>query len=111
MSRILDFDPLTGMTMTFRYDADTDTTVVGYQQDCAPILDDNKEAALDVDSHRKQAKNEWAHYARIPTVVQYKWLYEHGVNFADKNHWPKVMQLLNSPEYKYLKRTTYYHDR
>ena len=97
--------------MTFRYDHDKDQTIIGYSQDCDPILEDNKAAALDIDKHRKQAKSEWARYATIPTVVQYKWLYEHGVNFADRNHWPKVMELINSPEYRYLKRTSYFHDR
>jgi hypothetical protein len=29
----------------------------------------------------------------------------------NSNHWKKVMKLLEDPEYKYLKRTTYKHDR
>lgn len=111
MSRILDYDPISGLTTTFDYQSDTDTTVIGYKQDCEAILDDNKEAMLDIDTHRRQAKNEWAHYAKIPVGVQYDWLLNHGVNFFKKEDWPRVMKLLNSRDYRYLKRTTYFTDR
>ena len=111
MSRVLDYDPLTGVTTTFDYYAAEDKTIVTYHQDVSRILDSNKEAQLDIDHQRKGAKEEWAHYARIPIVVQYEWLQKFGVNFADPDHWPKVVELINSRDYSYLKRTTYYHDR
>ncbi len=82
-----------------------------YHQDVTNILEDNKLAQLDTDMHRRGSKEEWAHYARIPIIVQYEWLQKYGVNFADPDHWPAVMKLINSPDYKYLKRTSYFHDR
>ena len=109
MERILDYNPLTGMTVTFQ--VKDDNVVITHKQDATPIIEDNKWALLDIDTHRKQAKNDWAHYAKIPEIVQMEWKVKYGVDFMDSNHWPKVLKLLEDPEYKYLKRTTYKHDR
>lgn len=109
--RFVDFDPITRVYTHFVYDNDTDQFKVVRTQNTDPITEDNKLATLDVDQHRQQAKNDWAHYAKVPNIVIEKWLNEEGVNFFDPNHWPRVMRLINSPEYRYLKRTTYYHDR
>ena len=111
MQRILDVNPLTGEWITFDYEADGDKVTVGHWQDTTKIIEDNKRAMLDVDSHRKQAKNEWALYARIPNIVIMEWKQKYGVDFFNKDHWKRVMQLINSPDYKDLKRTTYFHDR
>ncbi len=111
---IIDIDPFTGITTTMKYNAENDSVVLGYistANDVNVVLEDNKSAALNIDHHRKEAKEEWAHYAKIPAFVQYEWLYKHGVDFNKRDHWPGVMKLLNSPDYRYLKRTTYYHDR
>jgi hypothetical protein len=111
---LIDTDPFTGITTTVQYNAEKDSVVLGYIASGAgvnAVLEDNKAAALELDRHRKEAKEEWAHYAKIPTIVQYEWLYKHGVDFAKRDHWPGVMRLLNSPDYRYLKRTTYHHDR
>lgn len=111
MSRVIDYDPLTGLTTTFDYIAAEDKTVLTYTQDCTRIIEDNKQAMLDEDMHKAGSKEEWAHYARIPIVVQYEWLQKFGVNFANPDHWPGVVKLINSPDYRYLKRTSYFHDR
>lgn len=109
--RIIDFDPLTGMRVTFEYNHDNDTFTIGHHQDAQPILEDNKWALLDLDTHKKQSKREWAHYAKIPEIVILEWKAKFGVDFMEPNHWKKVMSLINSPDYRYLKRTTYTHDR
>jgi len=109
--KLLDKDPLTGVSTLFDWDATENRFRLCYQQDAEPVIEANKRAQLDLDTQRKQAKEGWAQYASIPAVVQYEWLYKYGVNFADRDHWPAVMKLLNSPDYRYLKRTTYYHDR
>lgn len=41
--------------------------------------------------------------ARIPRILIEKWLNEEGINFFDKNDWPKIVAKLNSSEYSYLK--------
>jgi hypothetical protein len=111
MAQVIDYDPLTGLRMTFEHDELTDTTVIGYHQDCTAVIDDNKAAMQNVERHKKQSKGEWAHYAKVPIGIQYKWLLEHGVDFGNPDHWPDVMKLINSREYCHLKRTTYFHDR
>ena len=109
--RILDVNPLTGMTVTFEYNHDNDTFTIGHHQDASAVIEDNKWALLDLDTHKKQAKKGWSHHAKIPEIVIMEWKAKFGVDFYDANHWPKVMKLLEDPEYKYLKRTTYKHDR
>jgi hypothetical protein len=99
------------MTVTFEYDHSGDKFVIGHHQDCTAIIDDNKKALLDVDSHRKQSQNDWAHYAKVPNIVIMEWRQKYGVDFFNRDHWPRVMALVNSRDYQYLKRTTYHHDR
>lgn len=110
MSRILDYDPLTGETITFRYDHAKDQTIIGYAQDCSSIIESNKQAQIEVDSKRAIRRN-WWHYACIPNIVILKWKIEHGVDFSNPDHKEAWMKLLNSPEYSGLKRTTLTHDR
>ena len=109
MARLLDYDPLTGLSQIFHYDHANNAVTIEYQQDLEPILEQNKQALLDTDKHKRQAKEEWAHYATIPEVVQMKWAIDHGVHFWDKNHEKAWFKLLNSPDYTYLRRTTYKH--
>ncbi len=110
MARILDYDPLTGLTQLFHYDHANDAVTIEYRQDVTPILEQNKAAYLDTDTHKRQAKEEWAHYAKIPDVVQMEWAVKYGVHFWDKNHEQAWWKLLNSPDYAYLRRTTYKHN-
>lgn len=49
--------------------------------------------------------DEFRRVASIPVAVQYEWLTKHGVNFWDEDHWPAVMRLLRSPDYRYLATT------
>jgi hypothetical protein len=111
---LIDYDPFTGISTTMQYNAEKDAIVMGYVATsdwCKRRAGGQQSGDVGVDQHRKAAKEEWAHYAKIPPIVQYEWLYKHGVDFNKKDHWPGVMRLLNSPDYRYLKRTTYYHDR
>ena len=107
----LDFDPITGITTKLAYDHASDQLTVGYFQDTTAIQESNKLAQLDVESHRKQSDNSWSLYARVPNIVIMEWKRKYGVDFFDRNHWPRVMKLINSPDYRDVKRTTYYHDR
>jgi hypothetical protein len=109
--QLIDVDPISGITTTFSYDHANDQFTVGYFQDTTAIQESNKLAQLDIDSHRKQAKNNWNLYARVPNIVIMEWKRKYGVDFFDRDHWPRVMQLINSRDYADVKRTTYYHDR
>ena len=110
MQRLLDYNPLTGMSISFEYNAD-DSITIGHHQDTTPVIEANKAALLDLDEHKRASKAEWAHYAKIPEIVILEWRAKYGVDFHNPNHFKKCMALLNDPEYKYLKRTSYHHDR
>ena len=107
--RILDYDPISGITRYFDYHAPDDTAIVYSEQDVSSILDTNKAMQNEPETWKQGVKNGFAHYAQIPNIVIEKWLNEHGVNVYKKEHRAKVFQLLNQPEYRYLKTTTKMH--
>lgn len=107
--RVVDYDPFTGVTTYFDYDYATDTTIVGSEQDVTPLLDMNKTLQNDESYWKKGVKDSWAHYATYPSIIIEKWLNEHGVNVFNKDHQKKVLELVNRPEYRYLKTTTKMH--
>jgi hypothetical protein len=110
--RILDYDPFSGITTTFDYIPETETTVIHREQDVSHILDINKAMQNETAAWTQGVKNGWAHYAQIPNIVQEIWLNKHGVDCMKKENWEKggsVWKLLNDPEYRYLKTTTKYH--
>ena len=109
MKRVMDYDPFTGITTTFDYDWQTDTTYLHRESDVSGILDYNKSLQNEEEHTRKGIKSGWWHYANIPNIIIEKWLNELGVNVYDKEHEKKVFSLLNQPEYKYLKTTTKMH--
>jgi hypothetical protein len=107
--RVLDYDPLTRITTYFEYHPETDTAVTFREQDVSLILEANKVLQNNDEVTKRGIKNGWWHYAVIPNIVIEKWLNELGVNVYNKDHSKKVFQLLNQPEYRYLKTTTKMH--
>lgn len=105
MKRIVDYDPFTGVTTFTEYHADTDMTIVGRIQDVEGLLERNKSLQNDEDYSRLGIKNSWWHEAGIPNIVIEKWKNEYNVDVWNKDDRKKVLQLLNSPEWKYLKTT------
>ena len=109
--RILDYNPLTGMTVGFDFDHANDQIVITHSQDASAVIEDNKWALLDLDAHKQAAKDEWAHYAKIPEIVILEIKAKYGVDFFNPDHFKRFMSILNSPDYKNCKRTSYHHDR
>jgi len=109
LKRILDFDPITGITTTFDYDHATDTTILGSEQDVSLLLEVNKQLQNSDSYTKKGMQADWWHYASYPAIIIEKWLTEYGVNVFDKDHQKKVFELTNRPEYRYLKTTTKMH--
>ena len=99
------------MSVTFDIDPVTEDIVIGHHQDVSAILEDNKAALIDLDEHKRASKKEWAHYAKIPEIVILEWRAKYGVDFLNPSHFKKCMSLINDPDYKFLKRTSYHHDR
>src|SRR6478609_7220532 len=92
--RILDYDPVTGITDYFEYDSLTDTTTISNFQDVEPILEGNKTLRNDTEYTKDGIKKEFWHYATIPNIVQMEILRKHGVDMDNKNHWKKFCRIL-----------------
>lgn len=108
----MDFDPLTGERVLFEYDAVTDNCQITHQQDdnvVGGILERNKSLALDADLTKRGIKNDLWKYASIPNIVIMKWKQEKGVDVFNRAHRKKVFELLNDPEWRYLKTTAAIH--
>jgi hypothetical protein len=108
MSRVLDFNPLTGERVLFDYDAHTDQMVLTHQQDVRRELAFAHAKATDDRATKHGIKNDLWHYARVPNIVIMEMKQKHGVDFFDRNHKKKVFQLLNT-EYAYCKTTDKHH--
>jgi hypothetical protein len=108
MKRILDYDPLTGITEIFHHDDLTNESVIETVQDVEPALEHNKRLQIEVDSH-KQIKEGWLHYAHIPNSLILKWKIEKGIDLYNPNDKGAIFKLLNDPEYAYLKTTDAHH--
>lgn len=94
----------------FSYDSQTDETIISYTADSSPILEVNKKMANDAEYTKEGMKQEFWHYATIPVEVQMDWLINKGVDIYNKDHTKKISQLLNDPDYRYLKVTAGHHE-
>ena len=102
MGELLGYDPLTGIKTVHHYDHDTQITRIERIQNIEPILERNKELAK-TDIEAKGIKNNWWLAGTIPNIIIEKWLNEYGIDFFNKDHWPAVKRLLNSPDWRYLR--------
>jgi hypothetical protein len=108
MKRLLDFDPISHEAVTF-IDNNDGTFSLRHEQPVEAILDRNKAIANDEDFTKKGIKEDYWKYATIPNIVAYKWKKELGVDIFNRDHKKKMFQLINSPEYRYLKTTSKTH--
>lgn len=104
--KIVDYDPITGITTTFDYDHSTDLTIVGREQDVEAALENNKRLQNDEQYSKDGIRDSWWHEAFIPNIIIEKWKAEYGVDVFNKNDIQRVKKLLNDPQYRYLKTTT-----
>jgi hypothetical protein len=100
---LLDRNPQTGITETFEYDDVTGKITLRRWQDVEAAIDVNKGFHLYGDG---KGRDMW-YAASIPAEVAAKWLAEKGVNTWRKDHWPAVRKLLNDPEWKHLRPTSF----
>jgi hypothetical protein len=107
--RLLSRDPLTGLLTYHQYDDATDETLISYDAPSAPIIERNKTLQNDPDHWKRGVKNDFAHYAEIPVMVQMDWLVNKKVDCLKKEDGKKMFSLLNDRDYSYLKVTTKVH--
>lgn len=107
--RILDYDPLSGVTTYFDFTPDQQmhlTTV----QDVTPLLDQSQMMRNEDEYTRHGIKQDQWHYARVPDVVAMEMLQKYGVDMMKTPiDWPSVLRCINT-HYPYLKTTTKHHD-
>ena len=89
---------------SFDYDHTDDKGVIHSVQDVEPLLDLNKrEINGDSMYGTEGGPLGMRKVASIPLIIIEKWKAELGVDVMNKDHMPKVKQLLNDPEYAYLR--------
>lgn len=99
--RFFDYDPYAGVTTYFSSDTGNDWTFTYKYDPVTYELDASKELAKTDDHWKDGVKKGWVHYCHIPDQIMHKWAVE-GVNIND----PKaLLEMVNRPEYAYLKLT------
>lgn len=98
--RLLEHDEFSGLTEVFHPGMDGKWAIESIQ-DVEPILDKNK--ALHNHDDGYSPSREMRRAATIPNIIIMKWRRELGVDIHNPDHWPKVKQLLNSSEWRYLR--------
>lgn len=103
------YDPYNDITQYMHYDDITHETIFESVGDAAPVLELNRRIANENDIWKNGVKNEFALYARIPTIFQFKLLAEKGIDVYKKEHGARLSQVLEDPEYRHLKCTNKRH--
>jgi hypothetical protein len=83
-------------------DAAKTFSIVTEFQDVQPLLDQNTAKRNAGRAYYARDPDMWR-VASIPIGVQYEWMTKFGVDLYKEEHMPKVVKLLNSPDYRYLK--------
>ena len=92
------------ISRSFSYDNTDDKSVIHSVQDVEPLLDLNKREQTGDSMYATGRGPAGMHkVASIPLIIIEKWKAELGVDVMNKDHMPKVKQLLNDPEYRYLR--------
>ena len=107
--QLLSFDQMTGLSTYHNYDPLTDETHIITEGDAGPTIEENRSMANDTDFSRKGIRDDMWLYARIPAIIQHKWLVEDGLNVWNKDHGARLSRKLEDPDWKYLKTTTGHH--
>lgn len=110
--RLLDYDPITGVSCFVEFDVNGDMHIDHHQDYSATVAvaEHNKALRNEEDYTKKGIKSDYWHYASIPNIWVMKWKQELGVDLYNRDHMKKVMKLLNT-EYQWMKTTDKVHDR
>jgi hypothetical protein len=95
-------DPTTGVRDDFKYDHTDDRFYIRSSQDVAPMMRANRDDRLSGNDGYTPSRDLWK-IASIPNIVAEKWMREKGVNILNPEHRDKVLQLLDDPEWAYLR--------
>lgn len=103
--RLLDYDPITGVTQYFHFDELTNETHIETVQDASREVEQSRALQNDDDYTRRGMKNDMLHYAHIPDGVLMQW-FGMGIDIKDRK---ELIKMVNKPEWSYLKTTRMMH--
>lgn len=103
MGKWTEYDPNTGVVETNYYDELTDELITTKTQDCTEAVDEFKAIANTGEADAGIKKGVWK-YMSIPIGVQYELLYKHGIDITNRDHWPRLFDVVNK-EYPHCKLT------
>jgi hypothetical protein len=85
-----------------RFVEDSDGSLIVHREaDVEPLLEANK--ALYTMNDGYSPSREWRRAATVPSIIIEKWKNEHGIDLSNPDHMPKVLELLDSNEYRFLR--------
>ena len=104
MPILFDHNSVTGVSQYFDYDPAKDTYYLTSTQDISGMLDKIKQARDNPETWDKGVKQEWAHFASIPPVVEMQ-LKQKGIDIYNPDQTKELIKEINT-NYPYLKLTT-----
>jgi hypothetical protein len=103
MKRLLEVQP-DGIVEFFHFDDVTGEIAIQRLQDVEPVLDANKRAQTAGDGF--SPSRELREIAEIPLGVAELWRSVLGVDVMNRDHWPRVKQLLRDRDWKWLRTSS-----
>jgi hypothetical protein len=107
MPVLFDHDPVTGVSQHFDYDPVSEQIHLTSSQDLTFFLEQLKQKRNDASAWKKGVKEEWAHYASIPAVVEMA-LRKKGLDIYNPAQTKEILKEINT-NYPFLKATTAHH--
>ncbi len=87
------------MNLGFNTDAVTGDVTVVYHQPMERIISENQFRQRNEDNSARRRAGELYEIANIPNWMAQMWKIVHGVDIHDADHFPAVLQLIQSQEY------------
>jgi hypothetical protein len=104
MSVFFDYDPNTGVTQTFDYDPVTEDVRLTSTQNLDTFFEAVKQKRDNPEAWAKGVKEEFAHYASIPPVIEME-LLKQGIDIHNPHQTKELLRAINT-KYPFLKVTT-----
>ena len=108
MPVLFDYDPITGVSQHFDYDPVSEQIHLTSSQDLTFFLERLKQKRNDHSFWKKGVKEEFAHYASIPPVVEME-LRKKGIDIYNPLQTKELLREINA-NYPFLKVTTAHHE-
>ena len=86
---------------TYEEDEAEERMIIKSHQNIGPILENNKRLYTADDGY--SPSREWRRAASVPNIIIEKWIRELGINAYKLEDQPKILAMLDSPEYRWLR--------